>query len=464
MRTLELGALFVALFAVLWPVVFGVRPRRGVVPLLAVVVFVAHLVIEGGRWQMIPIYLVLAGVTVGDIFFVGRNLAWSRRVARGFFGVLGLSLAAFLPFALPVPELPVPSGPEQIGTTSFELVDDARAETYGERPGQRRRVMAQVWYPAENIEGAERLVWSSDWDVVAPAMASELGFPRWSLNHTQYTMSNSYEGAPVAEGRFPVVIYSHGWTGFRTIAVNQVEHLVSSGYIVIAVDHTYGSIAVRFSDQDIVLHDPAALPDAEEVEPEVYDEAATALVDTFAGDISLVLDELFEADAGVFSELASAVDLDRIGVYGHSTGGGAAVKTCLADTRCKAVLGMDAWVEPLAEDDLRQTMTVPSLHMRSDEWRSRSNEALLRGIAARGDDTTYFVDVIGAGHNDFVMTPLISPLASSLGMKGPIPAGRVIPIIDNYLLGFFDVFLLETGTAALDSVSFPEVEVAVVGP
>ena len=125
---------------------------------------------------------------------------------------------------------------------------------------------------------------------------------------------------------------------------------------------------------------------------------------------------------------------------------------------------MDAWVEPLDEDDLRQTMTVPSLHMRSDEWRSRSNEALLRGIAARGDNTTYFVDVIGAGHNDFVLTPLISPLASSLGMKGPIPAGRVIPIIDNYLLGFFDVFLLETGSAALDSVSFPEVEVAVVGP
>ena len=134
MRTLELSALFVALFAVLWPVLFGVRPRRGIVPMLAVIALIAHLTIEGGRWQMIPIYLVLVGVTAGDVFFVGRDLQWSRRVARGFFGVLGLALAASLPLVLPVPELPVPSGPEQIGTTSLELVDDDRAEIYGETP------------------------------------------------------------------------------------------------------------------------------------------------------------------------------------------------------------------------------------------------------------------------------------------------------------------------------------------
>ena len=49
-----------------------------------------------------------------------------------------------------------------------------------------------------------------------------------------------------------------------------------------------------------------------------------------AADLSLVLNELFESDTGVFGQFADSVDLDRIGVYGHSTGGGAAVKTCLA--------------------------------------------------------------------------------------------------------------------------------------
>jgi hypothetical protein len=36
-----------------------------------------------------------------------------------------------------------------------------------------------------------------------------------------------------------------------------------------------------------------------------------------------------------------------------------------------------------------------------------------------------------------------------------------MPIIDNYLLGFFDVYLLGTGSAQLDSISFPEASVSV---
>ena len=85
------------------------------------------------------------------------------------------------------------------------------------------------------------------------------------------------------------------------------------------------------------------------------------------------------------------------------------------------------------------------------------------GVAGRGEAITYWVGVDGTAHNDFVITPLFSPLASRLGLKGPIPAGRIIPIIDNYLIGFFDVFLLGTGSAALDTVRFPEVTVEVIG-
>jgi hypothetical protein len=58
----------------------------------------------------------------------------------------------------------------------------------------------------------------------------------------------------------------------------------------------------------------------------------------------------------------------------------------------------------------------------------------------------------------------LSPVAQQLGLTGPIPAGRVIPIVDRYLLGFFDVYLLETGSAALDTASFDEVTVEVIRP
>jgi hypothetical protein len=40
----------------------------------------------------------------------------------------------------------------------------------------------------------------------------------------------------------------------------------------------------------------------------------------------------------------------------------------------------------------------------------------------------------------------------------------MILITNNYLRGFFDVYLLDTGTAALDSVTFEEVDVSVFDP
>ena len=109
-------------------------------------------------------------------------------------------------------------------------------------------------------------------------------------------------------------------------------------------------------------------------------------------------------------------------------------------------------------------MTRPALYMRSEEWIDTDNDALLRGIAARGSGVTYLIGVAGTTSNDFTVTPLLSPFATQFGLRGDIPSGRVINIVDNYLLGFFDVYLLGTGPAALDSVTFPEVTATVIQP
>lgn len=464
MRQYELVLLFVVVFAVAWPAVFGVRPRRGIVTGLLLIATVLQIQIEGFRWQMVPLYAVAMGLAGGDLLFIDRSLRLTRRLARGLFGLAGVGLAAALAVILPVPELPVPPGPETIGTVTVELVDVEREEIYGETPGGPRRFMAQVWYPAQPSDGIEPLPWSEDWDVVAPAMSRRLGAPSWFLDYLKYTISNGYPSIPIADGTFPVVIYSHGWTGFRTIAINQIETLVSNGYMVIAIDHTYGAVATRLTNGEVIEHDPAALPDEEVVGEEAYAEASAKLVSTFAADIVTVLNTLEQGEAGAFGAVAASADLTRIGVYGHSTGGGAAIQVCLEDPRCAAVLGLDPWVEPLSDRVIKLTATRPALFMRSDEWRGNENDNLLRGIAGRSETVTYWLGVDGAEHNDFVAAPLLSPIGAQLGLKGPIPTGRILPIIDNYLLGFFDVFLLGTGSAALDNVSFEEVSVEVIEP
>lgn len=470
MRRFELVLVFVAAFAVYWPVVFGVRPRRGIVALVVSAGLIAQLQFEGFRWQMIPVYLAAVGLAVGDVFYLDRKFDWSGRIARGLLGAVGLVLVLALPLALPVPQLPIPGGPEPIGTLTVQLTDSERDEVYDNNRIGSREFMVQVWYPSETTGTSAPVPWNENWDVVAPAISMEMGLPSWFLDHTRFTMSHSTESPPIASGTFPVIIYSHGWSGVRTDTLNQIEHLASHGYIVIAPDHAYVAAATVLEDGEVVHQNPDALPDLEEeeeedqVEEDVYQEAATQLVATQAADLVAILDGLEAGETGPFASVVQNADLNRIGIYGHSTGGGAAIKVCLEDDRCGAVLAMDPSVTPLTHEDLQLTMTKPALYLRSEEWRGSDHDALVSGIAARGQEITYSVGVEGATTNDFVMIPLLTPLGDQLGWKGPIPAGRVITIVDNYLLGFFDVFLLGTGPAQLESVDFEEVEVSVFDP
>ena len=450
--------------AVIWPALFGARSRRGIVLVATVGSLVTQLVVEGFRWQMVPLYVVAAGLGVGDLLSMERVLPWWRRVSRPALGLIGVGMMAVLPTVLPVPELPSPSGPLAIGTMSVELTFPDRLEAYGPQPDTiPRRIMVQVWYPAEIGDGtAEPALWTTDVDVIGPAMSRRLGFPGFLLSHTRYSRSHSFEGAAPLSGLFPLVMYSHGWTGFRTIAVNQAESLASHGYIVVAADHTYGAVSTRFGDGTVVAFDPAALPDQASVEPEVYAEAGSKLVGTYAADLSGVLDAIAEGDAGPFGEVSRHIDLGLVGIYGHSTGGGAAVRFCLSDERCTSVMGMDAWVEPVPDGVIAVPATIPMLFMRSDGWRGTPNDGRLRGLAERSEAVTYWIGINGAGHNDFVVTPLFSPIAGRLGLKGPIPTGRIIPLIDRFLIGFFDRTLLGTGAAAIEQNPFDEVTLEVI--
>ena len=413
---------------------------------------------------MIPVYGAALGLAIGDILAVERRLDWTRRIARGIFGLAGLALGAILPLVLPVPELPVPTGPEPIGTITLQLTDSEREEVYGPSPGPGRRLMAQVWYPALDQGEVDPVLWSEDWDIVAPGVSTLMGFPGWFLSHTKYSWSHGGSSIPIAPGTFPVVIYSHGWTGFRTNSVHQIESLVSNGFIVVAIDHTYGAVATRFPDDEVVEYDPAAIPDPAEVGEELYAEAIEQLVDVFSQDIVTVANSLEAGPNGPFGALADSVDLTRLGVYGNETGGGAAVQFCLEDERCDAVLGLDPWVEPIPDRVLAISAARPALYMRSDDWMDTENDAILRGIAERSTSTSYWIGVDGTAETDFVGMPLLSPLGARFGWKGPIPAGRIIPIIDRYLVGFFDVYLLDTGSAALDTSAFEEVSLEVILP
>ncbi len=445
MRAFEWVELWVIATAVWLPVVLGTRLKKGLISVLLAFALLFQFIFEGFRWQLLPMHMVAVVMAITDFGWQGRNVRGWPRARRGLLGVVGLSLIVSLPLALPVPVLPRPTGPFAIGTTSLVLTDPIRTELYGGAEGDPRRIMAQIWYPAVPMEEIEPSVWNPDWDVVGPALSRRLGFPGFFLSHASDVPGHAVQGASPLSGSFPVVIYSHGWTGFRTVALDQIETLASEGYLVIAVDHTYGAVATRLSDSgDVVEFDPAALPDEESVSADDYKAASEQLVDVFAGDLELVLDTLTDGGLG---ELSGHTDLTRIGLFGHSTGGGAVVSVCLRDDRCKAVAGLDAWVEPVSDRNLAETMIIPSMFLRSDGWQDTPNDARLRGLVERSTAPVVWGGMDTAGHNDFVITPLFSPVADRLGLKGPIDSDVIVPLLHEYLDSFFDQALMDGGGA-----------------
>ena len=160
----------------------------------------------------------------------------------------------------------------------------------------------------------------------------------------------------------------------------------------------------------------------------------------YAADLAFVLDSLEIIDEED-DRFAGHLDLEQVGLFGHSTGGGAVVTVCHSDERCVAAAGLDAWVEPVGRNIISDGLTQPFLSVRSEEWTSYDNDPLLVALSTHGDGGQFLVSIAGTQHWDFVVIPLLTPLAPQLGLKGPIQSGRVMEINADLLVSFFDAYL-----------------------
>jgi pimeloyl-ACP methyl ester carboxylesterase len=304
--------------------------------------------------------------------------------------------------------------------------------------------MVQIWYPAEVKKTDVRAPWMSNAETYAPAIATYINLPSFFLNHLTLVEIPAFKDAQVAtsEGGFPIILFSHGWNGFNAQNTGQALELASHGYIVIGIQHTYGAVITVFPDGTVALNNPKALP--ENAEDPNYEVVARKLVDQWAGDMSFVLDQLsvWEKEAG--NPFADKLDLERVGVYGHSTGGGAAIQFCGVDSRCKAVLGMDPFMRPVSAEVIENGVPQPSFFMFSQGWADLTdskNNQLFNQFFPNVKDSKGVISIDGTKHYDFSDLPLLSPIAPQLGLKGPLSGKTVITIVNSYLLDFFEMTL-----------------------
>ena len=467
MRTLEIIlAVVLAMRIALIP--FVLRRWHEYIVFIALIVWGAHIEFEGYRWQMIPLYVVMLGMLIFSLWQYSTQRESQRPrlgLAKTFGMLLLLGIAMLPPILLPIPQTPAPTGPYPVGTFSLMLVDDSRLELYSDNPQAPRAIMVQVWYPAEAVENAEIAPWMEGAEIMGPAIAEYLELPAFFLDHLKYSQSHAYANAALASSQdvYPLLLFSHGWNGFRAQNTYQMQELASYGYVVAAPDHTYGSVSTVFPDGRVAGNNPQALPYELGLPLDEFKLAANLLADQWAGDFSFILDRLAGDYSGIqLGLLSGRLDTEYVGVLGHSTGGGAAIEFCARDARCAVVFGMDPYMYPVSENVLESGIDQPLLAMFSqswaDDWESRER-GFEQFFANMQGEKTHLV-ITGTAHFDFSDLPAFSPLAHAIGLKGPLNGKRVLRIINDYTLAFFDEHLRGVSSTLFDgpSLEYPEVE------
>ena len=341
-----------------------------------------------------------------------------------------VSTAAYL-------RLPAVTGPHAVGRTQALLIDPVRLEPRS-ATGEHRSVRVIAWYPATAGTGTPA-AYLPGLEVLRPGLeaSGELG-PLEIAGLGSITTSARDSATPVAgDAAFPVILLSPGNATNVAFYGAIAEDLASHGYVVIGLDHPYQVAAVDLGDRGVAVYpgDGAAGPPVE----------VAAKIDERVADIELVLARLAE-DAGGLAPLAGRLDLDRVGVVGHSNGGVAAAEACSRIARVAACMNIDGQAAggPFAARPGPVAPSKPFLFLTKETELHPALAALFEAAPA----DAYRVVVPDATHDAFTDGPRFVPRLAPVDGT----ADAILGIARGFAVAFFDHELREATESVFGSV------------
>jgi len=381
-----------------------------------------------------------------------------------------------------VSDLPRPTGELKVGIRDFIFTDSARAEIFTADPHDAREVAFQIWYPAKKVKGRKPRPYQNP--EMTKAAAKFLGWSLFANSFNVFVNSNSFSNAAAKAPSqpYPVILYNHGYGGFTTVHQTVCEELASHGYVVVSVGHAYESALFLKPDGSVKVYDPqnkayrARLAESDGSEQERLKDMIIRAVNSadrensyrqlleksplhqqsvqiWAADNRFVLTKLerINADDPV---LKGILDLENIGIVGHSLGGATAGEMASTEPKIKAGINMDGFqFGGLLDTELH----VPFMFMwengRNNVDASNANDLFFQKSQA----DCYSLVIKGFEHASFTDLPLFTNIWQS---AEPTPESlRAIRLQREYILAFFNKHLKNIPAPLLNAPSrkYPEV-------
>jgi len=378
---------------------------------------------------------------------------------------------------------PQPSGPHSVGFAQFSVADPSRAALHAPEPTPERELLVLAWYPAADTAGRARRHYMEPRDLdgghaslnlfqIAPAEQA----------HLAHLETAAYSDAPVAPGRFPLIVFCHGIFGFPQQNSVLMEHLASSGYIVVSVAHPFESGTHFLPDGRRLLMDPGMWPEVAHLGaiPQNLDayfgaDLATRragmthmlhamrsmcvgrLPQVWADDLVFVADRIAQgAVPAAATAIAAASDIDRLAYLGMSFGGHVAALCCLKDPRARAGANLDGGV--FSAEPFGRELGLPFLALTGDlsvgaaavgrtaPAPSPASQTLLDFAYNRPDGVPpawplHRLGVPGTTHVDFADFPLLFDPSHVPVLASSMPPGRWYALKVRIVGEFFDHYL-----------------------
>ncbi|MEW5853306.1 MAG: hypothetical protein AB2A00_31290 [Myxococcota bacterium] len=348
-----------------------------------------------------------------------------------------------LPFAPSGPNAapdPSTTGPYPVGVRTITLVDPSRMTPGHTTP---RKLVCEVWYPAVEAARGQPGVAYDLHDALPDDMKPTI--PAEALGVLQTDAVQDAE--PRHDGRpFPLVIFSHGKGGIRMQSTFYTVALASHGYVVVAPDHEGDTLPDTLREGELNIN---------------------TTVDSFVDrpqDVMFLLDHFEALPSGDF--LSGLIDMDRVGVSGHSFGAITSFRAAGMDYRIKAVVAqtpagytlmqvdvgtpMEQWGIPLMIQSADLDRTLPVDPHSLSTWEHMVSPRFFLRLATGGHFTYSDLCILDVEAIDAALEIDVSNVLTDGCGEENVSPEVAFPVIRHYGIGLFNTYLRDSpGTGAL---------------
>jgi dienelactone hydrolase len=379
---------------------------------LFVILTISPVIVWSFRWVMFGILLFLLALSSAVSLIRNKTnipkYKTSKMVWKSIFMILAVVITLAPAVVFPQHKSPKVTGKFDVATASYTYIDKNRIEKFSSK-GNNRFVNVEFWYPKNK------------------------------------------------EGKYPLVVFSHGAYGIKASNTSTYNELASHGYVVVSIDHPYHSFYTRSEDGTVAMINNDYNREVTNLNTEggYTNEELSGVIQKWmklrTDDMNFVIDTILKKADSDKTSVYQHIDTDKIGVFGHSMGGAASVWLGRERNDVDAVVNIDApfFSELVYKKETghfeagSKAYSTPLLNIYSDDvWGQLDTTPIytankLNNPQFKGAYTTHFK---GAKHLSLTDLPLFSPILANVlqGGKADIDPYYCIETENKLILKFFD--------------------------